>query len=406
MAEQTWTSDRVRRVVVIGGAIVVLAGLGLWYYSSGRESTDNAQIDGHIVPVASRVGGTILEVKVLDNQPVEAGAVLVQIDPRDYDVAVARSEADLADAEAALEAARTGVPIASTTTASQLTSAQALVERAMSGLVIAAKDVEVARARQASAQARLREAQANESRASRDLERMKQLIAKDEISQQQYDAAVAAAEAARASVDAVKAAVTESDQGVLAAESRRNQANEMNRQAHADLRSAETAPAQVSVIKARAASADARVAQVKALLQQARLNLAYATIKAPIAGIVSKKSVEAGQVVAAGQPLLAVVPLERIWVTANFKETQLTSFKPGMPARVSVDTYGREYTGRIDSIAAATGARFSLLPPENATGNFVKVVQRIPVKIVLDAGQDREHLLRPGMSVTATVLTR
>jgi membrane fusion protein (multidrug efflux system) len=332
--------------------------------------------------------------------------VLVRIDSRDYEGAVARAEADLADAKAAMQAAQTGVPIAATTTAGQLTGAQAALERSTSGLQIAGKDVEVARARFTSAQARLREAQANDTRASRDLDRMKQLIAKDEVSQQQYDTAVAAAAATRAAVDSTTALVLEAEQAVSAAESRKAQASELARQANADLRTAELAPAQVSVSKARAASAEARVAQVTAILDQAKLNLAYTTITAPVAGIVSRKSVEPGQVVAPGQALMAVVPLDKVWVTANFKETQLTEFRPGQKARVHVDTYGREYTGTIDSIAAATGARFSLLPPENATGNFVKIVQRIPVKIALDAGQDKEHLLRPGMSVTATVYTR
>jgi len=406
MAAQNWDTGRIRRVLLAAGVVVVVGGTALWYHYSGRETTDNAQIDGHITPVASRVGGTILEVKVADNQPVEAGAILIRVDPRDYEVAVARAEADLADAQAALEAATSGIPIAATTTTGLVTTANASVERAGAGLVIAGKDIEVARARQTAAQARLREAQANEVRAGRDLDRMKQLIAKDEVSQQQYDGAVAASDAARAAVDSIKALVLESEQAVLSAESRRAQASENTRQAQADLRTAETAPAQMTVTRARAASAQARVAQVSAMLQQARLNLAYTTITAPTAGIVSRKSVEVGQVVAPGQPMLAVVPLDKVWVTANFKETQLTDMKPGQAARVHVDTYGREYIGRVESIAAATGARFSLLPPENATGNYVKIVQRIPVKIVLDTGQNREYVLRPGMSATVSVFTR
>jgi membrane fusion protein, multidrug efflux system len=403
---QPWTPEKMRRVLLALAVVVTIVALGAWLLSGGRESTDNAQIDGHLTPIAPRVGGTVLEVTVTDNQAVDAGAVLVRIDSRDYEVALARAQADLADAQAALQAAQTGIPIATTTTAGQLTGAQAGVERATSGQHIAGKDVEVARARLTAAQARQREAQANDVRASRDLDRMKQLIAKDEVSQQQYDTAVAAAAAARAAVDSTVALVLEAEQAVASAESRQAQAGELARQARADLKTAELAPAQVSLSRARAASAEARVAQATAILEQARFNLAYTTIAAPTAGIVSRKSVEPGQVVAPGQSLMAVVPLDRVWVTANFKETQLTDFKPGMKARIHVDTYGREYTGTIDSIAAATGARFSLLPPENATGNFVKIVQRIPVKITLDAGQDKDHLLRPGMSVTATVFTR
>jgi len=406
MAEGTSTRERVRGVLTIAGILLTIAAVGAWWHYRGRETTDNAQIDGHITPVGSRVGGTVLEVKVSDNQPVAAGAVLVQIDPRDYEVALARAQADLADAEAALGAARTGVPIMATTTSGQLASAGAGVERSAAGVVIAGKDADVARARLSSAQARLREAQANAARAARDLDRMKLLVAKDEVSQQQFDASVAAADAARAAVDAATGLVVECEQAVISSESRKSQAEEAAHQAQADLRTAGTAPAQVSVMRARAASAKARVAQLRAALAQATLNLGYATIKAPVAGIISRKSVEVGQIVAPGQPLLAIVPLDNVWVTANFKETQLTDIRTGQAARIYVDTYGRDYTGRVESIAAATGARFSLLPPENATGNYVKVVQRIPVKILIDGGQDRDHLLRPGMSVTASVVTR
>lgn len=406
MTAQILARERVRRILAVAGLAIVIGGMFWWWYSRGYETTDNAQIDGHIAPVASRVSGPVLEVKVVDNQAVDAGAHLVQIDSRDYEVALSRARADLADAEAALEAARTGIPIMATTTSSQVTTATAAVERSGAGVAIAGKDVDAARSRLAAAQARLREAQANETRSARDLDRMKQLIAKDEVSQQQYDAAVAAAEAARASVEGARALVAEGEQAVSAAESRRSQSVEAARQAQADLRTAGTAPAQVAVIRARAASAEARLAQAKAVLAQAELHVAYTSIRAPVAGVVSRKSVEIGQVVSPGQPLMAIVPLDRIWVTANFKETQLTDMKPGQKARIHVDTYGRDYDGHIDSIAAATGARFSLLPPENATGNYVKVVQRVPVKIVLDGPGDPERPLRPGMSVTATVFTR
>jgi membrane fusion protein (multidrug efflux system) len=287
-----------------------------------------------------------------------------------------------------------------------MSSAGANVERATAGADAATRDVDAARARLASMQARLREAQANATRAARDLERMQQLIAKDEISQQQYDAAVAAADAAKATVESVQASVNEVTQAVSVAESRRVQALNSLTQAQAELRTARTGPEQVAVTRARAESAAARVLQARAAFDQANLNLAYATVRAPMAGRVSKKSVEPGQVIQPGQPLLAIVPIEDLWITANFKETQLKDMRPGQRATVSVDAYGRTYQGHVDSISAATGARFSLLPPENATGNYVKVVQRIPVKIVLDKGQDPQHLLRPGMSVVPTVRTR
>ena len=395
------------RVGMIGGILlaVIVIVAGIWWYTSGRETTDDAQVDGHIIPVAPRVGGTVLEVPVEANQRVEKGALLVQIDQRDYRIALQRAQADLADAQASLEAARNGVPITSTITASQVTSATAAGERARMGTTIAEKDIDVAKARLSGAQARLREARANDTRVARDLDRMKQLVAKDEVSRQQYEAIVAGSEAAKAAVEAAQAGVSEAEQGVLNAESRRLQAVESATQAEADLRTAHTAPAQVNVTRARLSSAEARLQMAEAAIAQAELNLKYTTIQAPAAGIVSRKSVEPGQVVQPGQPVLALVQIDDVWVTANFKETQLMDMRVGQSAKVSVDSSGHMYAGKVESLAAATGARFSLLPPENATGNFVKVVQRIPVKIVFDKGQGTEHVLRPGMSVVVTVNT-
>jgi len=394
------------RTLVIGVPLVLIAVVLAWRYFAARETTDDAQIDGHITPIAARVGGTVLAVKVDDNELVRAGAVLVEIDPRDYRIALQRAEAELADAQAALVAARSGIPITTTTTASQVSVAGANVERAEAGGKASAREADAARARLKVAQARLEEASANARRAERDRERLKQLVAKDEVSQQQYDTAVAAADAARAGVESAQAAIVEAERGVEVAESRRVQADGMLVGAEADLRAARTAPEQVRVIKSRADSAEARVKLAQAALAQSRLNLQYTTVVAPSAGVVSRKSVEPGQVVQAGQPLLALVSLDDIWVTANFKETQLHGMRPGQPVTISVDAYARRYMGHVDSIAAATGARFSLLPPENATGNYVKVVQRIPVKIVFEKGQDPQHLLRPGMSVVPTVMVR
>ncbi len=363
-----------------------------WRYLAVRESTDDAQIDGHIVPIAARVGGTILAVNVSDNQQVKAGTVLLQIDSRDYEIALLRARADLADAKAALAAAETGVPIISTTTKNQTSSAGAAVDRAQAGLAAGA-------ARLSSAQAKLREAMADDTRAQRDLERLKLLVSKEEISQQEYDHGVATANAKRAALEAAEAAVAEATQG-------KENALGVVAQARAELASSHTGPQQVAVSRSRAESARARVDLATAAVRQAELNLGYTTVKAPRDGIVSKKSIEPGQVIQPGQPLLAVVPLDDIWVTANFKETQLKRMRSGQQVTIHVDAYGRDYRGRVDSLAAATGARFSLLPPENATGNYVKVVQRIPVKIVLDKGQDPDRLLRPGMSVVPTVITK
>lgn len=396
--------------VRIGIAVLLLAiaGVAVWLWvTAGHESTDDAQIDAHLTQIAARIGGTITKVLVDDNQQVEAGAVLVELDPRDYQVTVDRMRAELADAEANAIAARSNVPITSATASGNLTTARGGVTQAQSGVAASEKEVEAARARLITAQARLREAEANATKAARDVERLRGLLAKDEVSQQQFDATSAAADAQRASADSARSQVAEAEAGIRVAESKLIQAQAGEQQAHAELQTAQTAPSQIQATQARASAADARVQTARANLAQAELNLQYAVVKAPVRGVVSKKGINVGQVVQQGQPLLAIVQLDEVWVTANFKETQLKDVRPGQRAAADVDALGgRDFKGKVDSIAGATGARFSLLPPENATGNFVKVVQRVPVKIVLDGGQDPEHLLRPGMSVNATVYTK
>ena len=397
------------RIRIIAAVLVVAAiGLGAWFWlNAGRESTDDAQVDAPVTQVAARVGGTITKVEVNDNQRVERDAVLVELDPRDYQVAVDKARAELADAEASAIAARSNVPITSTTAASNVTTARGGIVQAQGGVAAAERELDAARARQTTAQARVREAEATAAKAARDVERLRGLLAKDEVSQQQFDTLVAAADAQKAGLDSARSQVAEAEAGIRVAESKVIQARAGSEQAHAELRTAETAPQQVSMIKARAAAADARVQQARANLAQAELNLQYATVKAPARGVISKKGLNPGQVVQPGQPLLALVQLDDVWVTANFKETQLKDVRAGQRATVKVDALGgRSFNGKVDSIAGATGARFSLLPPENATGNFVKIVQRVPVKIVLDSGQDPEHLLRPGLSVTPTVYTK
>ena len=398
---------RRRWILLILPVVAAVVGIWLWRHYSVRESTDDAQIDGHINPVASRVGGTVMAVHVDDNQNVEAGTLLVEIDPRDYEVALERARAELAAAEAAARAAHTAVPVTTITTSGQVNIAQASLQSAEARVTVAASDVESARARLGPLQARLRETEALLTKAVQDLARMKELIAKDRISRQQYDAAVAAADAARAARDGAGAAVAEAEKGVAAAGARLAQARTGVDEARAALEATRSAPEQVSMSRSNAASAEARVLQVRAALDRAQLDLDYTKVKAPVSGIVSMKKVETGQVVQKEQPLMAIVPLDNIWVTANFKESQLMNMRVGQQAVISVDAYGgRRYRGHVQSIAAATGARFSLLPPENATGNFVKVVQRIPVKILLDQGQDPDHILRPGMSTVPTVFTR
>jgi membrane fusion protein (multidrug efflux system) len=395
--------NRVRIISVLVAVIVIAAGAWFWA-AQGTESTDDAQVEAHVTPIAARVGGTVEATPVADNQRVDAGTVLVQLDRRDFQLAIERARAELADAEADAAAAAADVPIVSTTTSGGLTTARSGVAQAQAGILEAEQSVAAARSRAATAQARLREAEANASKAAKDVERLKPLLAKDEIAQQQFDAAVAAANAARAAVDSVIAQEQEAQAGVRAAESRVSQAHAAREHAAGQLQTAQAAPQQIAATKARAAAAAARVLQSRAALKQAELNLEYATVVAPVRGIVSRKVVEPGQVIQPGQPLMSIVALDSVWITANFKETQLEHIRPGQRVTVKVDAYGGEtLTGKIDSIAAATGARFSLLPPENATGNFVKVVQRVPVKIVFDQGQDPQQLLRPGMSVVPTV---
>ncbi len=400
--------DNSRIRVAAAVAVAAVLGVVAWVWlTAGRESTDDAQVDAHVTQVAARVGGTVLKVHVEDNQEVAAGATLLELDPRDYQVALERARATLADAEAAAIAAESNVPITSQSSASNVTSAQGGVAQAGSAIAAAQKQVEAAHARVTVAQAKLREQESTAAKTARDVERLRGLLAKDEISQQQFDTAQAAAEAAHAAADSAKAQITEAEAGVLVAESQLAQAKGASQQADAALRSAQTAPEQVKQITARAEAARAQVKQANAALQQAELNVQYATVTAPTGGIVSRKGIEAGQVVQAGQPLFTIIPLENVWVIANFKETQLRDVRPGQRASVAVDAFGgKKFTGHVDSIAPATGSRFSLLPPENATGNFVKVVQRVPVKIVLDAGQDPEHRLRAGMSVVPTVYTK
>jgi membrane fusion protein (multidrug efflux system) len=233
------------------------------------------------------------------------------------------------------------------------------------------------------------------------------LVAKEEISQQQYEASLAAAESLRAQVDSAEAQVKEAEEGVRVAESQLGQHKAALDRAQAEVEAARTGPEQVAARRAHAESSAAKVKQMESAVEQSKLNLQYTVVRAPVSGVVSQRNVEVGQVIQPGQPLFTIVPLDDIWITANFKEDELRDMHPGQRAIIAVDAYGgRKYKGHVDSIAAATGARFSLLPPENATGNYVKVVQRLPVKIVLEEGENRDHLLRPGMSVVPTVFTK
>jgi membrane fusion protein (multidrug efflux system) len=394
-AKPSRRSDPRFRMFLIAGLIVLaIVGFFVWRYLGSYESTDDAQIDGHVNSISARVSGHVIKLNVQDNQYVDAGTVLVEIDPTDYQVAVQRAQADYNDAKATAEAASVDVPITSVNTTSQLSSAEADVANAQAGIKAALQQLEAAKAN-------LAQADANDFKAQNDLGRYKQLVDKQEISQQQYDQAVAAAKASAAGVLAARAQAD-------AAQSQVTQAEGKLIQAQASQRYAATGPKQLSAMQARAKSAEAAAQRKKADLDQAILNLQYAKIIAPVTGIVSNRTVEVGQNVQAGQELMKIIPLEEkdIWVTANFKETQLRDMKAGQKVTICVDATGKCYKGHVDSLAGASGARFSLLPPENATGNYVKVVQRIPVKIVFEPGEIKEHELRPGMSVEPKVWVR
>ena len=390
-------------VLLVVLLIVAVGGYYVWKYFSAYESTDDAQVDGHIDAISARINGYVLEVPVEDETIVKAGDVLARIDPKDYQVAVANAEADLAAAEATFQSNRTDVPITSTNTDSQLRNARSGRVDADAVLVGAQRQLSAAEARLVNAQAEVREAEATYKKDADDEARYKLLVAKDEIPQQTYDTSVNVANAAKADVDARRASVNEAEQNIRVAQTAIDQAQARIVQADTVIQSALTAPQQIAVSQSRAKSAQAQVAQRRAIVEQARLNLSYCTIVAPASGILGKKTVEVGSNVSPGQQLMALVPLDDIWITADFKETQLRLMKPGQRVIFSVDAYGREYKGKVTGISGASGSRLSLLPPENATGNYVKVVQRLPVRVDIDPGENNDHRLRPGMSVVPKV---
>jgi membrane fusion protein, multidrug efflux system len=394
-AEKTYTppvrlkSTRRRNVIILVAVVVVLfTGVFLWLYFASYESTDDAQADVHLYPVSARVAGYVLRVNVDDNQWVEKGTVLVEIDPKDYEVAVAQAEANLRNAEATAQSLNITVPITSVNTTSQLKFAASGIEDADAGVIAAQRQLNAAHSQ-------VESAEANDVRAQADLRRYKLLVDKREVAPQIYDQALATAKSSTATVASARANESAAEQSVKQAQSHLAQAD-------ANHRYAETGPQQVSSTKAHVRALIADVEQKRALLEQAQLNLQYTKIVAPVSGEVNK-TVVVGMNVQDGQQLITVVPLDEVWVTANFKETQLKHMQVGQKAEIHVDSNGRTLKGHVESIAGATGPLFSLLPPENATGNYVKIVQRIPVKIVLESGENRERVLRPGMNVVPDV---
>jgi membrane fusion protein (multidrug efflux system) len=414
-----------RARLLLLAAVLVLAGLGygayLWHYSRTHVSTDDAYVSARISPVSARVSGTVVEVLVRDNQDVKAGEVLVRLDPKDFEVALAQGRAAAEAAKGDLENAVVSVPLTDETTRSLADQAEAAVATAEEASRIATHDLEERRgllkakqAAEASAAASVRMAEADLERARQDRERTRSLVEDRMIAQQDYDHADAAFKSAQAALDVARQRVSQAHEEALQAEATVRsqtatlaQTRRRSEEARAALATARSQRQQVKVRQAQVDAARGRLGQASANLRQAELTLEYATIRAAVAGRVTKKSVEAGQVVQPGQPLLSIVNLDDVWVVANFKETALTEVKAGQRATVEVDTHpGVIFKARVDSIQAGSGAVFALLPPENATGNFVKVVQRIPVKLLFEPGENSRHLLVPGMSVVPTIELR
>jgi membrane fusion protein (multidrug efflux system) len=394
-------------LLVVGGLVLLAVLISLLVYYHNRETTDDAQVDGHITPIASKIYGRVAEVLVTDNQPVKAGQVLVKIDPRDYQASLDQAKAALALAESDAVSAGVDIPRTRENVASGTSSADAQLSGADADLQRAQVTYDQARTSDlAFAQANIEKSKANAELAQADLARYKPLLDKGEISKQQYDAAKANADATASGLRADQEKLAQAQRAVdiakaqlLAARARVEQAKAGVSAAHADTR-------QISMRTSDAQGKIAKVQQARAVLAAAELNLGYTDVVAPVDGVATHKQVEPGQIVQQGQGLLVVVPLQDVWVTANFKETQLRKMRAGQKAYVHVDTYGQTFPGHLDSIAGATGAVLSLLPPENATGNYVKVVQRIPVKIVLDPIPQDKAILRPGMNVDATIITQ
>jgi membrane fusion protein (multidrug efflux system) len=390
--------------VLLATLVVVLVA---WYYLAGQVSTSDAQLDCHITTIAAQVPGYVVELKIDDNTPVKNGEVLIQIDPREYKARVDEAKSALLFAQAAADSAKLQIPLTRETTvhntggaaaqkdsdAADFATSQAQLEQAATANLLQAKANVAAKA-------------ATNERAQSDLERYRPLLGTGDVSKFQFDAVDAAARVAKSDLDAAQQQLAAAQQAVDIARSNTRSSQARLARSQSLFLVTRAREQEVPITEAAYKSATANVERAKANLELAELNLAYTTIRAPITGQVAQKSVNLGNYISAAQLACTIVPLSEVYVTANFKETQMHSVRPGQRARIHVDTYGKDYEGVVDSIAGATGSRQALLPPQNATGNFVKVVQRIPVKILLKPGQDPQLTLRPGMNVEATIYTR
>jgi membrane fusion protein (multidrug efflux system) len=402
-----WSKPAFRFTVFIGGVVVIAALAFFYWYSQGRVNTDDAEVDGHLDPVSAKISGNVLQVLVDDNQQVKAGQILVTIDPRDYQAKVDQMRAALDLAKAQSNAANVTVPKTMEVRTGENSNANAALQGAVADEASANQTYQMALTSDlAYANSQVVKYQASFDKAQADLARMKPLVEKAEISRQQFDSFVAAAQVAQGDLDAAKQRLAQAQQNVTVAKAKLDSKTADVGKARAGQVQANGNLKQVNIDAANAVAASASVKQAEANLAAAELQLSYATIVAPVDGVVTHKSVEVGEVLQPGQGLLILVPLQDIWVTADFKETQLAKVRKGQKVEVKVDMYGQTFSGRVDSVAGATGSRMSLLPPENATGNFVKVVERIPVKIILDPIPPDKAILRPGMNVDVTIITR
>ena len=383
---------RFSRWMLLLCAAIAVSGASLWWvHSQNYESTDDAQIEGHLDLVSSRISGTVLSInpKVENNRFVEVGTLLMELDPRDYAAELEHAKANLVTKVAEAHSAQVTVPIVDASAFGQLHSAEAAKAQALAG-------IESEQANLVAAQHKLQQDEAIYARDERDRVRYQALVEKHEISRSDYDARETEATAAAQAVEADRAAIVSREQKIAEARS-------LVVQREAQIEAAHIAPQQVTDARAKSESAGGHMEQARADLHSAQLNLSYTKIYAPVSGVIGRKTVELGHRVQPGQGLLVIVPRDDIWITANFKETQLKRMRPGQLVTIRVDTFGRNYQGKVESLPGAAGPLFSLFPPENSTGNYVKVVQRFPVRIRLDKDQDAEHLLRPGMSVEPTV---
>ena len=406
-AAQVGKRRRAMLIVAIIGIVLAVGGFLYYQYAQTYESTDDATIDAHLNGISSRIQGTVIAVNTDENQFVTAGQALAQIDPRDYQVAVEQAKAQLTQSQAQIAAEHPNVPITETTSETSIATGQTQVETAQAAVSVAEHDLGAAQQRLNQAQADLRQAEANNAKAQADLERYRALVEKDEIPRTQFDQITAAAKAQTAAVDAAKAAVAVNEASVRAAASTVDQRRAQVAEARQRLtESNRNAPHQLAISRANVQTKQAEANVAKARADQALLNLSYTNIVSPVSGVVGKRTVEVGQTVQPGQQLFTIAQISDIWVTANFKETQLRRMRPGLRADIHVDAFDQDYHGYVESMPAASGSATSLLPPENATGNFVKVVQRLPVRIRFDKNQTGLDRLRPGMSVEPKVWLR